>query len=148
MEPVSERRSAREHLLAEHDHLRRLMNRVAATAFEVVLDEKRRPSLRDALAELRLELEAHLEYEVTTLVPLLVRADRRGPDRADHLLKDHAGQRALLLALTEQNVVSSSVAKDVFEKMWATGDSARAIIDREGLAQNADVSGEKSEPAE
>jgi aspartyl-tRNA(Asn)/glutamyl-tRNA(Gln) amidotransferase subunit B len=46
---------------------------------------------------------------------------------------------AELLVLAERNVVSSSVAKDVFEKMWATGERAQAIVDREGLAQNADA---------
>jgi aspartyl-tRNA(Asn)/glutamyl-tRNA(Gln) amidotransferase subunit B len=46
---------------------------------------------------------------------------------------------AELLVLADENVVSSTVAKAVFEKMWATGDSARAIIDRDGLAQNADA---------
>jgi aspartyl-tRNA(Asn)/glutamyl-tRNA(Gln) amidotransferase subunit B len=46
---------------------------------------------------------------------------------------------AELLILADRNVISSSVAKDVFEKMCATGDRAQAIVDREGLAQNADA---------
>jgi aspartyl-tRNA(Asn)/glutamyl-tRNA(Gln) amidotransferase subunit B len=45
---------------------------------------------------------------------------------------------AELAALAEAGVVSSSVAKDVFEKMWASGRSARAIIEAEGLAQVGD----------
>ena len=45
---------------------------------------------------------------------------------------------AELVRLTDEGVVSSSVAKDVFEKMWASGRSAQAIIDADGLAQVAD----------
>jgi aspartyl-tRNA(Asn)/glutamyl-tRNA(Gln) amidotransferase subunit B len=46
---------------------------------------------------------------------------------------------AELAALTERGVISSSVAKEVFEKMWATGRSAGAIVDEEGLAQIGDA---------
>jgi len=45
---------------------------------------------------------------------------------------------AELASLTERGVVSSSVAKDVFEKMWATGGRAGAIIESEGLGQIGD----------
>jgi aspartyl-tRNA(Asn)/glutamyl-tRNA(Gln) amidotransferase subunit B len=46
---------------------------------------------------------------------------------------------AELAQLTERDVVSSTVAKDVFEKMWTSGRSARAIIEAEALAQTADA---------
>jgi aspartyl-tRNA(Asn)/glutamyl-tRNA(Gln) amidotransferase subunit B len=46
---------------------------------------------------------------------------------------------AELVLLAETNVISSSVAKDVFEKMWASGRRARAIVDAEGLAQVGDT---------
>jgi aspartyl-tRNA(Asn)/glutamyl-tRNA(Gln) amidotransferase subunit B len=45
-----------------------------------------------------------------------------------------------LIGLTERGVISSTVAKDVFEKMWGTGRTAQAIVDAEGLAQIADTS--------
>jgi aspartyl-tRNA(Asn)/glutamyl-tRNA(Gln) amidotransferase subunit B len=47
---------------------------------------------------------------------------------------------AALAAIVDRGVVSSTVAKDVFEKMWTTGRPAQAIIDAEGLAQNSDES--------
>jgi aspartyl-tRNA(Asn)/glutamyl-tRNA(Gln) amidotransferase subunit B len=47
---------------------------------------------------------------------------------------------AELAQLTEQGVISSSVAKDVFEKMWSTGASARAVVEAEGLGQIGDAS--------
>jgi aspartyl-tRNA(Asn)/glutamyl-tRNA(Gln) amidotransferase subunit B len=45
---------------------------------------------------------------------------------------------AELAGLTERGVISSSVAKEVFEKMWATGRPAGAIVDEEGLSQIGD----------
>jgi aspartyl-tRNA(Asn)/glutamyl-tRNA(Gln) amidotransferase subunit B len=45
---------------------------------------------------------------------------------------------AELAGLTEKGAISSSVAKEVFEKMWATGRRAGAIVDEEGLGQIGD----------
>ncbi|HUL72324.1 MAG TPA: Asp-tRNA(Asn)/Glu-tRNA(Gln) amidotransferase subunit GatB [Vicinamibacterales bacterium] len=47
---------------------------------------------------------------------------------------------AELAVLTDRGVVSSTVAKDVFEKMWTTGRSAHAIVEAEGLGQIGDAS--------
>jgi aspartyl-tRNA(Asn)/glutamyl-tRNA(Gln) amidotransferase subunit B len=47
---------------------------------------------------------------------------------------------AELIDLTERSVLSSTVAKDVFERMWTSGRSARTIVDEEGLAQTGDES--------
>ena len=44
-----------------------------------------------------------------------------------------------LIALIEDGTISGRMAKDVFEKMLASGESARAIVSREGLAQVADA---------
>ncbi|HVW04750.1 MAG TPA: Asp-tRNA(Asn)/Glu-tRNA(Gln) amidotransferase subunit GatB [Vicinamibacterales bacterium] len=46
---------------------------------------------------------------------------------------------AELVVLTDQGVISSTVAKDVFEKMWGTGRRAKAIVDAEGLGQIGDT---------
>jgi aspartyl-tRNA(Asn)/glutamyl-tRNA(Gln) amidotransferase subunit B len=45
---------------------------------------------------------------------------------------------AELAGLTARGVISSSVAKEVFEKMWATGRPAGAIVEEEGLGQIGD----------
>ena len=42
---------------------------------------------------------------------------------------------AELLVMIERGVISSTVAKDVFEKMFASGQTADAIVAAEGLAQ-------------
>jgi aspartyl-tRNA(Asn)/glutamyl-tRNA(Gln) amidotransferase subunit B len=47
---------------------------------------------------------------------------------------------AELIVLGERGVVSSTVAKDIFEKMWGTGRSAQSIVDADGLAQIGDTS--------
>ena len=45
-----------------------------------------------------------------------------------------------LIALVNDGTVNSTTAKDVFEKMYASGESADAIVRREGLAQISDES--------
>jgi aspartyl-tRNA(Asn)/glutamyl-tRNA(Gln) amidotransferase subunit B len=45
-----------------------------------------------------------------------------------------------LLRLIDTGTISGSTAKDVFEKMWATGEGPAAIVDREGLGQVSDES--------
>ena len=44
-----------------------------------------------------------------------------------------------LIALIEDGTISGRIAKDVFDKMCASGESARAIVAREGLNQVADA---------
>ena len=48
-----------------------------------------------------------------------------------------------LLRLIDDGTISGKIAKDVFEKMYRTGQDAPSIIEREGLTQVAD-SGELS----
>jgi len=45
---------------------------------------------------------------------------------------------AELIGLIERGTINSNTAKDVLEKMWATGRSAPAIVDADGLAQVSD----------
>jgi aspartyl-tRNA(Asn)/glutamyl-tRNA(Gln) amidotransferase subunit B len=44
-----------------------------------------------------------------------------------------------LVALIGKGELSGKLAKEVFEKMWTTGDSAPAIMEREGLRQISDT---------
>ena len=48
-------------------------------------------------------------------------------------------QAAELLALIADGTISGSIGKQVFEKMLETGDSAAAIVEREGLKQTSDT---------
>jgi aspartyl-tRNA(Asn)/glutamyl-tRNA(Gln) amidotransferase subunit B len=45
---------------------------------------------------------------------------------------------AALVQLIDRGTISGKIAKDVFEKMWSTGDDAKTIVDREGLTQVSD----------
>jgi aspartyl-tRNA(Asn)/glutamyl-tRNA(Gln) amidotransferase subunit B len=45
-----------------------------------------------------------------------------------------------LIRLIDDGAISGKIAKDVFEKMFATGDEAGVIVKREGLAQISDAS--------
>ena len=49
------------------------------------------------------------------------------------------GALAELVGLVESGAVSGSTAKDVFERMWETGRSARTIVDEEKLSQIGDA---------
>jgi aspartyl-tRNA(Asn)/glutamyl-tRNA(Gln) amidotransferase subunit B len=44
-----------------------------------------------------------------------------------------------LITLIEDGTISGRIAKDVFEKMYRSGEDARAIVGREGLTQVADA---------
>ncbi len=46
---------------------------------------------------------------------------------------------AELVRLVDDGTLSGKLAKEVFEKMWATGETARAVVEREGLIQLSDT---------
>jgi aspartyl-tRNA(Asn)/glutamyl-tRNA(Gln) amidotransferase subunit B len=49
------------------------------------------------------------------------------------------GGLAELIRLVEAGTITGKTAKDVFEKMWTTGEAAKAIVEREGLTQVSDT---------
>jgi len=62
-------------------------------------------------------------------------------NKAGHALEDSpVGHKAAaeLLALIGKGTISGTIAKDVLAKMLETGDSAGAIVEREGLKQESD----------
>jgi aspartyl-tRNA(Asn)/glutamyl-tRNA(Gln) amidotransferase subunit B len=48
------------------------------------------------------------------------------------------GQLAQMIKLIDAGTISGKTAKDVFEKMWTTGEGAKQIVEREGLLQVSD----------
>jgi aspartyl-tRNA(Asn)/glutamyl-tRNA(Gln) amidotransferase subunit B len=58
-------------------------------------------------------------------------AVRRAPIRPEAL--------ARLVALIDDGTISGKMAKDVFERMWRTGEAPEVIVEREGLRQVADA---------
>jgi aspartyl-tRNA(Asn)/glutamyl-tRNA(Gln) amidotransferase subunit B len=51
-----------------------------------------------------------------------------------------AKQLGQLIIRIEDTTISGKIAKEVFEKMWSTGDEVDAIIEKEGLQQVTDLS--------
>lgn len=68
---------------------------------------------------------------------LLARLSRDGRDIADSPLPPEAV--AELVALIEEGVISSKIAKEVFERMWSGEGAPRAIVERHGLVQVTDT---------
>ncbi len=58
------------------------------------------------------------------------------------------GHLARLIGLVAAGVLSGTMAKDVFEKMWDSGEEPAAIVEREGLAQLSDETVLKAAVAE
>jgi len=55
---------------------------------------------------------------------------------------------ARLVRMIEDGTISGKIAKDVFEKMWASGEEPGTIVDREGLVQVSDEGAIRSAIAE
>src|SRR3990167_9372994 len=60
-----------------------------------------------------------------------------GLDITDSPLKP--AEIAELVTLIEEGVISSKIAKDVFDRMWAGEGGARAIVEKQGLQQVSDT---------
>jgi aspartyl-tRNA(Asn)/glutamyl-tRNA(Gln) amidotransferase subunit B len=45
---------------------------------------------------------------------------------------------AAMIRMIDDGVISGKTAKDIFEKMWATGDGPDVIVERDGLTQVSD----------
>ena len=61
---------------------------------------------------------------------------------AGHDIEDSpiaAAEIAELVALIEEGVISSKIAKDVFERMWAGEGAPREIVEKQGLKQVSDT---------
>jgi aspartyl-tRNA(Asn)/glutamyl-tRNA(Gln) amidotransferase subunit B len=68
---------------------------------------------------------------------LAARLTGAGLDIEDSPLKPAA--IAEMVALIEEDVISSKIAKDVFDRMWAGEGGARAIVEKQGLQQVSDT---------
>lgn len=99
----------RARILAEHAALKRLMAILAHETARAQRLQRETGSqdgdgllrIRDALRELHSAFELHLQHEEHELVPMLASADAWGPVRVTHVHDEHAAQRAMLSALTE-----------------------------------------------
>jgi aspartyl-tRNA(Asn)/glutamyl-tRNA(Gln) amidotransferase subunit B len=74
---------------------------------------------------------------------LLARLNRDGKSLSEAPVA--AENLAQLIALINDKTISGKIAKDVFDKMWHTGQGARAIVEAEGLTQVTDESAIENE---
>ncbi|HET8645447.1 MAG TPA: Asp-tRNA(Asn)/Glu-tRNA(Gln) amidotransferase subunit GatB, partial [Vicinamibacteria bacterium] len=63
---------------------------------------------------------------------------RKRKERPDGSIGVGAEHLAELIRLVEGGTVSRSVGKDVFERIWGTGEAPGALVEREGLVQVSD----------
>jgi aspartyl-tRNA(Asn)/glutamyl-tRNA(Gln) amidotransferase subunit B len=116
------RRLAEAHGLGAHEAELLTQSRALADYFEAAAAGSRQPR---AVANWVLN-------ELLRVVP----ADDDRAVQACRVRPEHLGE---LIGLIDDDTISGKIAKDVFERMLATGDTPRAIVAREGLVQVADA---------
>lgn len=106
----------RSRVLAEHVLLRRHVAEISRHCRSTA-SERQRTHLVSALDELKELLHRHLAYEERALVPILLEADAWGPVRVERLEQEHAQQRLVLVALSE-DASERPVEELVEELLW------------------------------
>jgi hypothetical protein len=95
--------TARRGILAQHVHLRDLLERAHALAEARLEGDAAVPdAVASAVGDLRSAMEVHLTYEESVLLPLFRDDLPLGPERADRLVDEHHRQRAMLAALHQE----------------------------------------------
>ncbi|WP_372785350.1 Asp-tRNA(Asn)/Glu-tRNA(Gln) amidotransferase subunit GatB [Phenylobacterium sp.] len=113
----------------------RLQSQYGLTAYDaqVLITEQARADFYEAAAKGR---DAKLTANWVTN-DLAARLTAGGLDIADSPIKPDGV--AELVQLIEEGVVSSKIAKDVFERMWAGEGRAREVVEKQGLQQVSDT---------
>lgn len=95
--------TARKGILAQHVHLRDLLERARALADAALNGDRSAPdAVVSAIGDVRSAMEVHLTYEEAVLLPLFRNDLPLGPARADQLVDEHVRQRAMLAALHQE----------------------------------------------
>ena len=115
-------RFIKEYGLSEYDSSLLASDKDLANFFETVADESKSAKL--SANWIMGELSAELNKENLNILNSKVSAKQLG----------------LLIKRIEDSTISGKIAKDVFEKMWSTGNEIDAIIEKEGLQQVTDLS--------
>ncbi|MDP6514388.1 MAG: Asp-tRNA(Asn)/Glu-tRNA(Gln) amidotransferase subunit GatB, partial [SAR202 cluster bacterium] len=124
--PVARRaRFVAEMGLSEYDAELLTVSRAAADYFETALNSDSKPSneMAKAIGNWMLGEMAHLQNQTGTTL---------------ENVKIAPGQLVELQKLVDGGTLSSTMAKDVFEKMYSTGAAPQAIAESEGLVQISD----------
>ena len=118
------------------DKKARLMSQYGLSAYDagVLIIEQARADFFEEAAKGR---DAKLVANWVTN-ELLARLSKDGHDIAQSPIP--AAHIAELVQLLEEGVISSKIAKQVFEHMWADREAPRAVVDKHGLVQITDTS--------
>lgn len=108
-------------IMAEHTHLRRLLDLAEESAERVLsgggFGDDAVQAIREQAAHLRTALFAHLELENRVLVPAIREVPAFGPQRADQMLLEHAEQTKMvdgtLMLLDDRNQPAAALAAEV-----------------------------------
>ncbi|MDB5425750.1 MAG: gatB, partial [Phenylobacterium sp.] len=113
----------------------RLQSQYGLTAYDaqVLITEQARADFYEAAAKGR---DAKLTANWVTN-DLAARLTAGGLDIEDSPIKPDG--IAELVQLIEEGVISSKIAKDVFERMWAGEGRAREVVEKQGLQQVSDT---------
>jgi aspartyl-tRNA(Asn)/glutamyl-tRNA(Gln) amidotransferase subunit B len=113
----------------------RLQSQYGLTAYDaqVLITEQARADFYEAAAKGR---DAKLTANWVTN-DLAARLTAGGLDIGDSPIKPDG--IAELVQLIEEGVISSKIAKDVFERMWAGEGRAREVVEKQGLQQVSDT---------
>jgi aspartyl-tRNA(Asn)/glutamyl-tRNA(Gln) amidotransferase subunit B len=113
----------------------RLQSQYGLTAYDagVLVTERARADFFEAAAKGR---DAKLTANWVTN-DLAARLTAAGLDITQSPIS--AGEISELVALIEEGVISSKIAKDVFERMWAGEGAPREIVEKAGLQQVSDT---------
>ena len=115
---------------------RRLQEQYQVTAQEASMLTQVRPSLGRFFEEVVRAGAAPKAAKNWVLGAVSARLNEIGGDDVAPLAERvPAGRLAELIAIVERGTISGSIAKDVFEKMAATGRSAPDIVEHDGLTQ-------------
>lgn len=101
MSSMNDRIEVRQRIASDHAVLRSLIRALIAVTRTRERDQRQRSVIRDVLGQLRDEVDRHFEYEERVLVPLMRGMGPCGPARAEQFCRDHAEQRAVIVALIE-----------------------------------------------
>jgi len=119
--PAKRQRFAKVYLLNAHDADVVTQSQGVANYFEEAAKESSNPKA----------IVNWVVNEVLRIVPL-------DDEKAIKLFPIKATDLTGLVTLIEDGTISGRIAKDVFEKMYQSGEDARTIVSREGLTQVAD----------
>lgn len=113
-------------LKAQHDELRRMMDRCEELADELDAGRAAPDQLAHEVARLRVAFDAHNTYEEQLLRPVLLDADAHAGVRIDRMVEDHVGEHRTMRS--RLNPTQTGELRDVVETLRAHLDAEERYL--------------------